>query len=231
MGTIASINKTHLAKACAWTYNDKVYFAVPTNSATENNTVMVYDIVASRRTGEEAWTVYTGWTPSVFCDYQASSEVQLYWGANADGDVFVHDGDDDNGVAIDARWDGKEDDYDSSARYKRYKYGYITGETVSGDVTVDIYGALDIGGFTKFGELNLIATGGMLGPTGTFRLGPTGTSVLGGGGATAEDKFYPSSGGADTVGKRLTMSVRHAVVDEQPIIGPYTIHFKERGLR
>ena len=229
-GTLATINTAQLTKALAWTHNDKVYFAVPTGSSTVNNTLLVYDILASKRTGEEAWTTYTGWTPAILCSYPSGITPDLYIGSNsATGKIWKHTGDDDDGTAIDSRWDGRDDDYDKPEKWKRYKYGYITGPS-SSDIDVAIHASVDSAPFADLGDLNLAGSGSRLGPTGSFLLGPTGGCQLGGSGDN-EKKFYFSSGGGAVRGKRLKMSIRHSVLDESPTVNGYTVHFKQRNLR
>lgn len=229
-GTLSDINKTYLSKVVATTWNDKVYFAIPTGSSTVNDTVLVYDILAAKRTGDEAWTTYTGWTVGKFTLYKTSSTPDLYIG---DGDsiaVYKHTGTSDNGTAIDSRWDGKLDDYDRPERWKRYKFGYISGPQIS-DIDVGIYSSVDDAAFADLGDLNLTSTGGTLGPSGTFELGPTGTTAVLGGSGSQEFKFYYATGGGAVRGKTVRHSIRHATVDEVPIVGGFTSHFKERSLR
>jgi hypothetical protein len=228
-GTLETVNKNQLANALAWTHNDKVYFAFPTGASTVNNLVLVYDILASKRTGEEAWTTYTGWTPSVFCSYPSGATPDLYIGDASANKVYQHTGTSDDGVAIDSRWDGKLDDYDKPERWKRYKYGYITGPATA-DIDVDLYASVDSSAFAKMESLNLTGKGSRLGPTGVFRLGPTGSATLGGSGDN-EQKFYFTTGGGTARGKTMKMSIRHAVIDEVPTVNTFTTHFKERVLR
>jgi hypothetical protein len=230
VGTLGTINKAQLAKARAWSNNDKVYFAVPTGAETNNDLVLVFDIKASKRkSGAEAWTTYTGWNPVFFTDYPTNSSPLLYI-ADTDKKIYSHTGDDDGGVAIDARWDGKDDDYDKQERWKRYKFGYINGPSGSGDVDVEIHASVDSASFADLGDLNLLARGSRLGPTGSFLLGPTGNNVLGGN-SLREKKYYFSSGGGSVRGKTMKLSIRHNVANEQPTVNTFTVHFKERSLR
>lgn len=228
-GTLSGLNFSQIGNVVAHTWNDKVYFAVPTGANNYNDTVLVYDLKASKRTKSEAWTTYTGWAVRFFFDYPTSSTPNLYIAAN-NGKVYNHTGDDDDGSAIDARWDGKEDEFDQEERYKRYKYGYITG-VASSDIDVEVHASVDDAAFADLGDLNLQDDGGTLGPSGTFELGPTGTTAVLGGSGTNEFKFYYTSGGGTARGKTLMHSIRHSVLNEQPTVNGFTSHYKQRTLR
>lgn len=229
-GTLSELNKQQLSKVRAWSSSEKVYFAVPNGSSTTNNLVLVYDITASRRTQSEAWTTYTGWDVSYVTDYLTNNTPDIYIGGATTGKVWVHDGDDDDGVAIDARWDGKDDDFDQQERFKVFKFGYITGTASSGDVDVGVYASVDGANASNLGNLNLLSSGSRLGPTGTDTLGPTGNFTLGGN-TLGKFKFYFSSGGGQILGNSIMMSLRHDVANEQPVISTYSVHYKLRKLR
>jgi hypothetical protein len=229
--TLATVNKTHLAKALAWTSGDHVYFAFPQGSGTENSLVIAFDILASKRNGgEEAWEVITGWTPGLFADYLPSATPVLYISNNASGKVYSHTGDDDDGVAINADYTSKDDDYDRPERWKRYKFGYVQASSASNNVEVDIYTSVDLAPFGKAGVLELESSGSTLGPTGNATMGPTGSFILGGGGR-AEEKFYYTAGGGSPRGKTVRHSLRHSVINQQPTVDNWTSHYKERQLR
>lgn len=227
-GTLSGLNKAQLSKVIAWTWNDKVYFAVPSGSATENNLVLVYDIISARRTGKESWTTYTGWAPSLFCDYLTTSTPELYVGGNATGKVWIHTGNDDDGTAISARWDGFDSDYGDEGVDKIYKYGRISGNTTSSTASIAVYSSVDQTAFANLGNLELISTGEGLGPTGTFRLGPTGTSVLGGSGDIQNFQYFFSSGGGAILGKRVRMSLRTSNTGVQPVVNSFYNYFTKR---
>jgi len=230
VGTLNSINKTYLHLVCAYANDNKVYFAIPTGTSTYNDLVLVFDIKASKRNkGKEAWTTYDGWYPSVFFDYPTSTTPDLYF-ADKNGKVFLHTGDDDNGVAITARWDGREDDFDKPERYKRYRYGYITAPS-STTATVGVYASIDDAAFADLGDITIAPTGGTLGPTGTFELGPTGTTAILGGSGSDTLKYYYTSGGGTPTGKSHMLSIRHSVLNQQPIVNGFTVHYKQRSLR
>lgn len=228
--TLSGLNRGQLSKVKMWTALDKVFVSVPNGASTTNNLILVFDLVASRRTGEEAWTTYTGINANAFVSYPTSSTIiDLYIGDATDGKVYKFTGSSDNGVAIDSRWDGKDDDYDRPELHKRFKFGYITGEATD-DVDVQIYASVDGGSFANVGTLNLNSLGTPLGPTGTARMGPTGTFILGGN-SIAEEKVYFTNGGGSTGGKSLMMSIRHAVDAETASVNTFSVHYKPRNLR
>jgi len=227
-GTLAGLNKSQLSKVIAWTWNDKVYFACPSGSSTENNVVLVYDIIAARRTGREAWTTYTGWAPSLFTDYPTNATPELYLGGNTAGKIWIHTGNDDAGVAIDARWDGFDSNYGGEEVDKVYKYGRISGDTTSSTASISIYASVDESSFANLGSFDLVSRGEGLGPTGTFRLGPTGTSMIGGGGETQGFQYFFSSGGGSILGKRLRMSIRTSATGTQPAVNSFYNFFTKR---
>lgn len=235
-GTLDTINKAQISKVVAWTNNDKVYFAVPTGSSQVNDLTLVFDIKAYKRnlaggTSAEAWTTYTGWTPTVLFDYPTSSSPDLYIG-DSDGKIMKHSGESDCDVvdgetvevAIDARWDGKVDGLDKIELYKALRFGFITGLT-SSPATVGLYSSSDRGAFGHIGDLVCSPVGGTLGPTGTFELGPTGTTGILGGLTTSKLDFNFDSGGGSVTVKTNQMSIRHAVVSEQPTVNGFEYLF------
>ncbi len=226
--TLATMNKTNISKVIMWTHNDKVFVGIPTGTSSTPNVILIFDILAANRTGREAWTTYTGWSPYVFASYPTSTTPDLYIGDAITGKVYVHSGTTDNGVEIDADWQGKDDDFKAPERYKTYKFGYGSGQTGSNQ-TVEVYASIDNGPFAKLDSLNLIATGSKLGPTGSFLLGPTGNAKLLGS-SLKQSKFFYSTGGGTVVGK----SVRHrlkALTAQAVIVNGLSSHFKPRLLR
>lgn len=227
--TLAGLNQAQLALTSAWYHANKVYFAFPNGTDTHNSIVCVFDQIASARTQGEAWTTYTGWTPSVFCGTITSGQPALYMGDGTTGKVYKHAGTDDNSTAIDARWDGKDDYFSAPERYKRYKFGYIRA-TSGTTALVNLYGSVDGGPYAQFESINLAATGSKLGPTGSFLLGPTGGNKLGGA-TTNTQKFFFTTGGGNPSGRSVKMSIRHATAAQQPAVNTFSIHFKPRTLR
>lgn len=228
-GTLDTINTSYLSIVSAWTHNDKVYFAIPTGSSTVNDTVLVFDLITSRRTGEEAWTVYTGWSPDFFISYPVNDVYNLYIADSAGKKVYIHSGDDDAGTAIDARWDSKIFDFGYPERYKGFKFGYLTGEGTDNS-EVDIYASIDRSAFAIMDSMTNSSTGSALGPTGTDTLGPTGTFTTGST-ESSELKFYPEDSGANPRGRVIQYSIRHSAADETVTVNSFTSHYKLKSLR
>lgn len=230
-GTLATLNKSQLENVIIWANNDYVYVSFPTGSSTVNDTTMRFDLQVYKRTQEEAWTKITGWAPKFFADYISSTKSPDLMIANGTSKkIHRHDGDDDDGVAIDADWTGKDDDYDKVDQYKRYRMGFFTGESGTSDVDVKIYASVDRSSFANIATLSLLSSGSRLGPTGTDTLGPTGNFTLAGS-AESEEEFYYTNGGGSATGKTVRHSIRHAVVDEQPTVRSFSSFYKTRDPR
>jgi hypothetical protein len=234
-GTLSGINKTQLEKAAAWVHNDFVFFAIPNGSDSYNSIVLVFDIIAAKRNAAsgnklESWTTFTGWYPGFFMSYPTSTTPDLIFADPTNKKVYKWTGDDDDEVAIDARWDGKVDDYKYPERYKRLRYGYIRGTGTSSDMNVGIYAGIDSDQLVFLNNLSLQTTGSRLGPTGTDTLGPTGSFLLGGASDGELKFYYDLTGGTSTV-KTILHSIRHAVAGQQPEVQGFTSHYKLRSLR
>jgi hypothetical protein len=227
--TLAGLNQTQLSQTVAWYHANKVYFSFPNGSNTTNNIVCVFDQIASARTQGESWTTYTGWNPSVMCGTITSGQPALYIGDATTGKVYKHAGLDDNGVAIDARWDGKDDFFDQPERYKRYKFGYIRATSGTTGM-VNLYGSVDAGPFAQFESINLASGGSHLGPTGTARMGPTGVFRLGGSTSNTQ-KFFFTTGGGTPRGRSIKISIRHNATAQQPSVNGFSMHFRLRNVR
>lgn len=230
-GSLNELNKSQLQKVAMWTNDSYVYVSYPSGASTVNDTVLRYDLIASRRTGEEAWTKITGWSAKGFTDYISSTKVpDLIVLDGTTGKVYKHSGQDDDGVAIDADATDKDDDDKRPGQYKRYRFGEITAEAVSDVESVSIHASVDGSAFAKLGELSLTSTGSHLAPTGTDTLAPTGNFTLAGN--TENDlRYYYTSGGGSPTGRRIRHSIRHNATGEQPHVRTYTRYFKMRDPR
>lgn len=234
-GTLEGINKTQLEKAVAWVHNDFVFFAVPNGSDTYNSIVLVFDIIAAKRNAAsggklESWTTFTGWYPGFFISYPTSTTPDLLFADPTNKKVFKWTGNDDDETAIDARWDGKRDDYKYPERYKRLRFGYIKGTGSASDVNIGIYGSTNGDPFVFFDYLSLLSGGSRLGPTGTDTLGPTGTFTLGGTSDGELKFYYDRTGGLATI-KTILHSIRHNETGKSAEVSGFTSHYKLRSLR
>lgn len=221
------LDLSKLSNAVAWYDDNKVYFALTKTGSSVNNVVWVFDRIASKRNGNrEAWTIYTGWTVKDMISYGSGFNPTLHIASATN--VYSHTGGSDDGVAIDCRWDGKNDDYDKSERFKKYAYGYIYSES-QGSGSIDVYAATGGRSFYKLDTFLLTSTGTALGPTGPATMGPTGEFLLGGN-QDIENKYYFADGGGEITAKTTVMSLRTSTTS-QVFIDTFTNHFKLRSLR
>lgn len=225
--TVNGINLSRLNQVVASYDDDKIYFAVPSTGSTVNDLVLVFDRKASARNrNREAWTTYKGWTVNDLVTFGTNPVLHIL-----DGDskkVYSHLGGDDDGVAIDCRWDGKNDDYDRPERFKKHAYGYIYSQAQA-DEDVEIWAGVDGASFAKLAEFNLSSQGTALGPTGPATMGSTGSFILGGA-DDLEKKYYFADGGGNITGKTVCMSIR-ASVEQQIYVDNFTNHFIIRSLK
>lgn len=227
-GVVTGIDLSKLNNTIAWYDDDKVYFAVTATGSTVNNVVLVYDRKAASRAKGESWTVYTGWTINAATTYSSGVSPTTYIADNTNKMIFSHTGGSDNGVAINCRWDGKNDDYDQPERYKKFAYGYINSQAQSNE-DITIWSSIDGTSFSKIGTFNLATDGTALGPTGPATMGPTGTFILGGS-DDLQKKYYYSDGGGSITGKTSITSIRCSV-DSIVYVDTFTSHFQLRSLK
>jgi hypothetical protein len=220
-----ALNTGALDKAIAAYDDDFVYFAVASAGSSENDTVFVFDRIASSRNGgDEAWTVYTGWQIRDLVTYGTTPTLHILSSTK----VYEHGGGDDDGVAIACIWEGKNDDYDKEERYKKYAYGYLNTQAQNSQ-EIRITSNVDGVGKTILKTFSPESTGTPLGPTGSATMGPTGSFVLGGSG-DLQIKYYFADGNGKITGKTVMMGIE-ADLTEQTYIDTFTNHFMERSLR
>jgi hypothetical protein len=139
-GTMKTLNLSQIEKVAGEFDGRRVWWAIPTGTATENNTVVVHD------TSTKGWVVMTGINASVIHISSIAGTTDLYFGSSeADGKSHkLNSGKDDDGDAID--FVVKTPLYNPQPAYEsRYKYLYVTGE--SSDADLDVYVSKD--GFTE----------------------------------------------------------------------------------
>jgi len=234
--SLDGINKAQLASAVAWSWNNKVYFAVPNGTDIVTSIVFVFDILASRRISqnpyfpEEAWTTYTGWKVSSVIAYPSNLTMDLYLGDAVVGNVYKHGGTDDNGVAIDSIFEDINSDFGAPDQYKNYLNGRITGEANTGNSNVYMDTSIDGLPYVNIGSLNLLTGGSRVGPTGDARCGPTGSAVCGGS-VLNELRYVYNANSQYPLGKRVRHRIRHNDLGQQPAVNSFTSNFRARALR
>lgn len=229
-GILSTLNKSQMADVYATSYDDKVFFAIPTGASTTNNILCVYDLQVARRTGDEAWTVYEGtdWTPSTIQVFAPGGQTGMYLTDATAGKVYIHSGTSDLGTAISCRWDGKLDDYEYPERWKKYTSGKMTAPN-QGDLDVEMWISIDGSPFGRSKVFNLQGTGSTLGPTGDFLLGPTGDATTGGSETLGCD-FYPYDASGKITGKTIKHSLRCSETDDVTI-NTFTSNYRLRELK
>ena len=147
---IDSINWSYAHKAQAVFYENKYMIAVPTNSATENNKVLVYYPAFS------AWSVFDGWNVGAWGKVKFNNDERLYFINNSDAEVYeVFSGDNDSGQAINYRITSRRENLGSDLQEKTGGEVKVTVLATS-DITLDVFAEFDEGGFNLLGQINLL---------------------------------------------------------------------------
>jgi len=154
------INMTHINKAAAIFYDNKYLLAVPSNTSTVNNLVLVYDGIT------QGWYQITNW---YVADWHIFDD-KLYYIDSIDGRCFrAFYGNNDQasgprvtytdasgpttqGIAF--HYESKSFDFDSPELYKIPDSLKITCAS-SGNFTLGVYLQLDFGGWQYLGEMSL----------------------------------------------------------------------------
>lgn len=229
-GTLAALNRSQLALTVAWYNDNKVYFSFPNGTDTHNSIVCVFDMIAAKRTQQEAWTTYIGWTPSVMCGSITNGVPDLYIGDGTTGNIYKHAGLDDNGVAINAIFEDGNFDFGTPEQFKNYKFGYISGQAGSNNVVINIGTSIDSAPYAPIDTLNLISSGVTFKPTGNAKFAPTGNGKFGGD-VLATERFIYNAGGQFPVGRRIRHRLQHNTIGQQPTVNSFSSHYKPRALR
>jgi len=117
------VNKAALSQAAVWSWDGLVLFALPIDSSTTNNAVLVYD------TSNNAFWPWDSIEISCFAEISTTSGMKLYSGHAIEGFVIEQDtGTDDYGTNISAyfelpTFDMGAADYQKKSRYVDVEYG------------------------------------------------------------------------------------------------------------
>lgn len=76
------LNQRQLGNAALFFYKDKLFVAVPSATSNYNDTVLVYDLV------QQAWSVWTGWTPACFAMFWERGQWVPIFGSSVSGNVY-----------------------------------------------------------------------------------------------------------------------------------------------
>lgn len=162
-GTMERVNTVQLRKVVGEFDGRRIWWAVPMDSATENNEVLVLDTITG------GWTKHTGIKASAIHISTITGETEVYFGSSeADGKSHkLNSGTNDDGDAIDFVVETPY--YNPQPGYQsRYKYMYLTADTSTGSTldvdystdgfdwvdlaTVDLTGSGIIYGYGTFGS-------------------------------------------------------------------------------
>jgi len=162
---IKRINKDQLSKAVGYFHDNKYILAVPVDSATENNIVLIWDSQAAKASGDESngWTVVAkeNWFPAAFTEMEFSDELKtLVMGDNRDISLTykVFSGKHDDGAAIDTVVEGPQHLVDN-ARQAVFSPLEVVVESPD-DTTVEISGKIDGVAFQSLGNVPIDQGGG-----------------------------------------------------------------------
>jgi hypothetical protein len=220
------LSSSQIKKMTMTTFNDKVYVAIPSLTSSNNDRVLVYDILAARGNEDlQSWTFYTGngWTPKQFCVMEYGSSVEMFF-SNNDNHVVKFGGQGDLGEDTTAFIETKRHTFKRPEIFKRFKWGYLAADSLSGAV-IDIQAALGGGEFYPITDFNLEGKGSLL----------DGDDILDSNFYIAEDKEKQIRFEFDT-GSLInetdkSIKLKFSYTGKlRPIIYGYSIHFKVRPL-
>lgn len=213
-GTMDRLTTSQLSKVDGEFDGRRVWWAVPTDTSTTNNEVLVFDTLT------QGWTRMTGINASVIHLSTISGSAQLYFGSSeSDGKSHHLDGGgDDDGDAID--FQVKTPFYYPAPGHKcKFKYLYITADS-SQDVDLDVDYSLD--GFT----FNDLATVSLTGLGAAFGYAIWGVSKFGS--TTLSKERLDDAGGT---GYYMQYRYRNNESNEDVTLREWELFYYPRGLR
>lgn len=147
---IDSINWDYAHKAQAVFFENKYMLAVPTDSSTVNNKVLVF------YPAYNSWTVFDGWNVGAWGKVKFNNDEKLYFIDNSDASVYeVFSGDNDNGEAITYRVTSRKENMGSSLQEKVGGEIKVTALATS-SISLKVYIEIDEGGFNYLGSIDLL---------------------------------------------------------------------------
>lgn len=158
-----NLNWTYITKACGIYWDNKYFLSVPTGASTVNNEVWVFYPSQAVNIGNSivvpAAMVITGWNVAAWAKLKVGNEERLYAIDSTDGLVYrAWYGRTNNGTAITATLDGREENFDSPLTYKVGGELEAEAEVASSDNTLDVSLSIDGQAFSAMGSLSLTST-------------------------------------------------------------------------
>lgn len=220
-GTIDALNDGQLGKTVATFFDNKVYFAFPNGSSTNNNKIAVADLrrPTDKSNNPYAWTTYIGWSPGVWTVYEPSSTPQLYYGeGSADSLVFqAETGTNDNSATIDFDVQDRMIDLREPSMRKTTRFGIIYAES-GGNYDVEVSSSTDGTTFTDHGDLNLLS--GVVWNSGVW------DTTTWGFGTEIRQKFP-----IQRASEQIQMRFRNNAADQPVKMLPYTLAIKVKKVK
>jgi len=130
------VNKEYLHTAAVGVWDELMWFALPLDGATTNNTVLIYDLSQSE---QGAWWPWEGMNISCFTTYPHDDFLYFYTGHSSEGKIVrQYEGNKDIGFAaepqaVNAYWESKYFDFDAAGTEKKTKRAFV--ETLPGEGT------------------------------------------------------------------------------------------------
>ena len=138
----SKINSEYIGNAVAGRWEGFLWFALPKDSSSFNNFVLLYDPLT------RAWWPRTGLNISCLAEYNTGKETKLYSGSSYTASPYVSEqwiGSNDLGTKITSYWKGKAFDMGNPAIKKKAKKMLVADGNNTNDATPSI--SLDYGTF------------------------------------------------------------------------------------
>ena len=218
---IDSINQDAIDVAEARLYNNRYYLAIPTGTNTENDTVLVWDAVAAKTTGDikNGWSNITDWNVARFADFEfGDNQSSLVVGDHrAISLVYQHTGNHNNGAAIESEIVGLEHFVDGVSDGL---FGPIQVQAHAGvATTLDVQVEVNRTGFVSIGTVDLTGGAPVLPIALPFTLG-----------GTERVRSLLNASGIGR-GRSVRVRIRHTTYNVQPTFTEYVVYSRKLNPR
>lgn len=167
---VERINVLYIQKASAGEYKNYYLLAVPLDSATENNAILLYDVTLRSWVG--FWDIPAA--KFVTTDIRANGR-EIYFGSSSVARIFrmFNGANSDGGTAIDGNVITKKYDFNRPESDKTFNEIEVH-VLATGGGTVDVYARVDLADFTLVGSFDVVSTAPSLPINFPFNLGGVG---------------------------------------------------------
>jgi hypothetical protein len=136
-----SLNQSLLGNAALFYYKNKLIAAVPSENATYNDTLLVYDMSNPKMM---PWSIWRNWTPACFLSFWERGEWKYVYGSSVSGNVFeMEQADNDSGTPITVTVDTAQLPLIGEDWQKRLKYFDVAFGGGATDTTVEVSPIID----------------------------------------------------------------------------------------